>query len=235
MKNLKVKKIAIALAITSLAGILSGCGNSSTAVPPAAAPVANTTAGVAGCIPISQPIGFSATNMVMDSTSIRGGIIPNIDMFYPGQQFGQVVTLAGGTGGPYTSNYVGPANIPISADGIISMNIVPATTTTTTAYMGGASVVTATGTITLSATKQQAVSAAYGYNPTGAYNPYMPSSLIPTTTTAAVCVNSVAISIGHNNYNLYSGRVYLYLNSPTSTAYSNSALLGSGHGTYMQL
>jgi hypothetical protein len=123
------------------------------------------------------------------------------------------------------------------------MNVVGAIGQTTTnygsGYSSGAQAATATGTIHLSMQKLGTVMATYGYSSmTGSYSGYNTygTTAMPTlqTTMTQLCATGIAISMSHNGYNLYGGRVYLYLNVPSVGLTGQTSALGAGHGTYLQ-
>jgi hypothetical protein len=229
MNRVNTRKFALALAILTMAAFISGCGSQT----PVGAPTAigagvGSTYGTGGCMPISQPIGFTTQGGFIDSINVRAGQIPAVDPYVPGQVFGQVMVTAGAAGGPYMA----PNNqLTIAPDGSVSMNIIPNNMGVGSPYASAmGTTATMTGTVTVSAYKQQLVMQSFG-----GYN-YSYTPQIGTNMPTSICVSGVAISLSHNGYNLYGGRVYLYLNTPT-TAYTGSTIYNygtSGRGTIIQ-
>jgi hypothetical protein len=230
MNRVKTQNIALALAILTMAAFISGCGSQTpVGMPVGISPGIGSTYGAGGCMPISQPIGFTTQGGFMDSINVRAGTIPSVDPYAPGQVFGQVMVTAGAAGGPYQA----PNNqLTIAPDGSVSMNIIPNMAAGTAGSILG-STATMTGTVSVSAFKQQQVMQSFGgYN--YSINPQIGAPGAPAAT--GICVSGVAISLSHNGYNLYGGRVYLYLNTPT-TAYTGTTIATygtSGRGTIIQ-
>ena len=226
-------KLAVKLAITGSALLVSACGSAPSATPPGVVgPTAVNTnlSGMypGGCVPVTQPIGFTATNAYFDANTVLAGNIPQVydspdpikatGMYSPygpiGVPNGTVGISPGGAGGLYHTD-----NTPLAmTDGQVSMNITS---------MGAPTQInipaTMTGSITISQAKQQAILSSFGlnanysnyypsYGNSFGYNgvPGMPQPGMPNQ---QVCVTSVAVSLTHNMYDLYGGRVYLFLNN----------------------
>jgi hypothetical protein len=222
------KNLLTVLILSGISVIASACGS------PPAAPItgAITTApgaftmGASQCMPLGSTIGFQAQGFTFTSFQIKAGTIPSIDtMGMPGQ-YGTVVVSAAGTRGLYNAPN---SRLTITPDGEISMNILPVAAGTpipNTGYTGGYTGVptgttayTATGTLTLSASKLQQIQyqlqSASGYN-NGYNNGYNTGFTAPVPQMGTNCISGVAISMSHDNYDLYGGRVYLYFNNNSS-------------------
>jgi hypothetical protein len=214
------KNLLSVLIFSGISVIAAACGS-----PPAApviGPVSTApgafTMGASQCMPLGSTIGFQAQGFTFTSFQIKAGTIPSIDrMGMPGQ-YGTVVVSAAGTRGLYNAPN---SRLTVTPDGEISMNILPVAAGTpmpTTGYTGvptGTTAYTATGTLTLSASKLQQIQyqlqSASGYN-TG----YNTGYTAPVPQMGTNCISGVAISMSHDNYDLYGGRVYLYFNNNSS-------------------
>jgi hypothetical protein len=104
MKTNKTNRVAIALALATSA-ILTGCGSNSSSAPIVTPGVVGVNGITGGCIPVNQPIVFSATNIAMDNQGdfMMGSIPPTASDagYYAGQTFGSV-GIGTGTGLPTT-------------------------------------------------------------------------------------------------------------------------------------
>lgn len=218
MKNRISKRIAIALVMTAFAAFLAGCGSPNSTVNNV--PIGTgTTYNTGSCIPISQPIGFTATSLYADYINVDAGPIPTVDAVSPGKIFGQTALSTANVSGQY--QFPNSLN-PYAPDGSISMNITPNGSTTqvtgsgntyTGAYNGA-------GTIMISAIKQQMINQTFG---------------------TAQCVYAVGIRVSRNGYNLYGGKIYLYLINQaqagqlSSTMSASSIMAAQGHGTIINI
>jgi hypothetical protein len=224
------RSIALAIAFTTFAATVTGCGSSPMVVAPSQLTSINPGAVMSGgCVPLNQPIGFQATNLSTDNfQSVFAGKVPSVDtLIRGGGSFGQVTQSAGGTVAPVA----GSRTIQTMAnriDGSFVMNIAAAART-------------GNGVITLSPTKLSIIYGLFGLNYPNVSAPYtgsVPAYGFPTlgstfntpgTTPTQVqaqtpCVSGIAVSISFaslmGNY-IDGGRVYLYLN-------------GTQHGDYLQ-
>ncbi len=199
----------------------SGCGSSQTNPAILYALPSGSTGGVGGvyksCIPLNEPISFSATGIYYDNDDILAGSIPNIYSSperkgQAGNQFGAVNLISGATGGAYTRR---------SAGGTLSMNISLGAGTSSL----GSTAARATGIITLSYTKLQSTLGTLDY----------------TTTHTLPCAIGAAISLTHIGTQLNSGGiVYIFTNSPQSNTYNDGIfypfyIAPTIHGTYFEL
>lgn len=205
MKRANKRKAAIALALATVP-LLMGCGSNKSNSGVGGVP-GSIAAGT--CVPITQQIPFTGSNIYFDWANIRGGAIPR------GQTFGQMVV--GGTlaGGQYQRSGV---------DGTISMNIVQANQAVPTngsypyypTNNGSSQLASATGFVTISSATQQDImfrfSGTGGAYPTP-YPTYPGTTPMPTAPQSVPCVSGIAMDVGHYYNTIYGGNVYLYLNN----------------------
>lgn len=215
--KLKSSRIAIALAVASIS-ILSGCGASRTNTNTYGAIPGSIAAG--GCVPITQAIPFTATNIFFSGMNLRGGMLSY------GQAEGQMAIGGGVAGGNYYWK---------GSDGELSMNIVPVNTgytQPTGGYYGGYQPTqqtynraNATGVLKLSQLVINDIGYRYGnmnynngYPTTGYPNTGYPNTGYPNTG-SNVCVSGVAIDVGVTRGTFFGGVMYLYLNN-SQTVYT---------------
>jgi hypothetical protein len=221
MSFVRTKKIAIALAILGVASLMSGCGP---ATPTGANPYGANPYGTGGCIPISQPIGFTGT-ADMDNNYVWGGSIPATDSAktnHPGQYGGITMTTgAMPTGTQYQYN---PYPGLLTPQGAVQFNFTPqgpAQGWTATSAMSGS----INGIVMISQAAQQQAYAAFGmsgytstYNTTNWFNP-LTNPTYNTGSYGNVCASGFALS-----FSRYSGTGYLYY------GYGYIYLNGTQHG-----
>ena len=222
MKFENKKRLALAVAIATSA-FLTGCGaqpsNQIGNVPGAQ--------NVGGCAPIGVgQIGFTASNILVDSSYVKGGPIP-----YEGT-IGQILmNAAGGLVNPtYPTGYGAVQMYGQQVSGTtIQMTLSPTNTgyntgytptypnyTSTTGTIGNAN---GTGTLNLSPTTQSQLMSVANQGLTTTYpyqNPYQTPYQQPVPTATTACVSQMAIKLHHTvyaPYTLYMGSVYLYVNN----------------------
>ncbi len=229
MKHKDTKKVALVAALTGIAALVTGCGSANST--PSGVPAATNNIagnGVAGCVPISQPvIGFQSAQSYVTWNTVLAGSIPNVDSIAPGRTIGTVtLTAGGGTGGPYKAPN---SQLTYVRDGSISLNLTGVVPNTTGVMNTNVTTGPITGVITVSQQKLSEVMAIYGYSnytTPGSY-PYL------TNGTTQPCVYGVGIALSKaNEYNLYGGRVYLYVGTAANTQYPGQTM-GSGRGYYL--
>jgi hypothetical protein len=130
MSAKKTKPNARVLLMFIFAFVLVGCGknsgNSSSDAqtvpidPVTGQPIPGT--GTGACIPLGQPITFSAQNIYMDYANIVGGTVP-----YGGQSAGHIVTGSGVGGGQYTSQGTSQVQIAMNISGNVANTQLPYT------------------------------------------------------------------------------------------------------------
>jgi hypothetical protein len=237
MSPKKSARFATALAIAAIGALMTGCGssNNSPGIPGNNPLYGPNGTPIAGCVPVSSQIPFTANNMYFDWANIVAGAIPG------SQSIGQVLVGGAATGGPYQRSGV---------DGTISMNIIPVGQTTTTPYPGYPSgtfpspytmpttglqsqMANASGFLQISPATQQDIMNQVAMNPsaygvsypygTGYPNtgypytnyPYTQPGMIPQPgypQQTQVCVSAIAMNVGHYYNTIYGGNVYIYLN-----------------------
>lgn len=221
-KNLKVR--AGLLGLAGIALLASGCGKNNDAPPPAppqpGPPVQGPVTGPASaCVPITGQIPFIATNIYFSWVNIVGGQVPGNP-----QAQGTVIVGGSATGGPFQRQS--------QSDGFISMSITPNAPAQQspqgTPFGGGMQAPTtanATGFIQMSQLVQNDIYATFGGGAGIGYpggmpmgqpgmQPGMPQPGMPQGTTPQnICVSGIALDLGHKDYLIHSGTVYLYLNN----------------------
>lgn len=251
MSPMNSKKIAMALTVAGLAGLITGCGgaNSTGFLVPPANPAGAYNNGMlcsVNLIPTAgQPqitgIGFNATGITWKSNTIVGGSVPIADnssgngvYLNQGGVIAGTVTITGPspTG---VGQYVGSG-----PDGNFYFNPqMPAQSNIGMTNYG--TPINASGTVMISSQKLSTIPG-YGqlYQPTAMPIGSMPMATLPTS---QLCVNGAAFSLSvttDGTNKIYGGRVYLYLSQPTqaggypTSAYMGASLSYSGHGTYLQ-
>ncbi|MFZ9595876.1 MAG: hypothetical protein ACO3A2_07335 [Bdellovibrionia bacterium] len=239
------KSLAVVMTLSSLGSILSACGGATPqTMPPAmfSAPQFNPNGTQmtlpSGCIPLTQPIQFSATGMFSDPSTALAGAIPYNDTLFYGNRIGGAANQAFGTITPSGALITAPpagAALSVSTagsptprpDGSLTMNIFPSVGTALPMNYTG--LANATGTITISPQKLTVIYGLFGLsypNTTTSYNGsltnYFGGSFLPTGgsfTTQQPCVSGVSISMTRFNNVFGAGRVYLYLNNTRNGAY----------------
>lgn len=185
-------------AVLAIVG-LTACGSAdttSTTTTVTAAPAATTTTPVGTCVAInSAQIPFTSTASYFDSSSIIMGTVPG----YPAA-VGAVTVGGTAVTGPYQRE---------GSDGYLSINI-QSTNQSMPHPLGygltGVSV-TAQGYFAINQMVQQDIlyKAQSGQIP----------ELTGITDVSQICVSGMAMSMGHLEYLLHSGYLYLYLNNTT--------------------
>lgn len=242
MKRNKLSQYATAVAIASLAGVMSACGSSSGSSAPGIAGiggVGGTASNTGGCVPLTTTMSFSATNAYIDSANIyavpsgtTGGIGTTGTMTTYVSAGGAVATTLGN--GVYSNTW----NSAVS-DAYVSMTVnnyntgysttVPSgygytipTPTIGTGYpygaVGSSAYESLTGSLQFTSLRWETLiyefQSEYGYGGVGT------TGTIPTvgaTTIPNVCISGVALSVGHYNNLLYGGNILLFLNNNPSS------------------
>jgi hypothetical protein len=239
MKRNKLSRYATAVAIASLAGIMSACGSSSGSSVAGIAGiggVGGTASNSGGCVALTTTMSFSATNAYIDSANIYA--VPSGTASTAGTM--ETYVSAGGAVSTTTGNgvYSNTWNSNVS-DAYVSMTVANYNTgystggygygtipspTIGTGYPYGSSGTSAyeslTGSLQFTATRWENLiyefQSQYGYGGTG----YTGVGTIPTVgsnTIPNVCVSGVAMSVGHYNNLLYGGAILLFLNNNPSS------------------
>jgi hypothetical protein len=193
----KRQSVAIALAMSGLASIVTGCGQAPTAgviTPPAVnGPGTPTIAGTGACLPLNTAIGFQARNYVKTDHTIKiGTMATEYDKWARTAPAGTgVVTLMSAVtvGGPYTTL----SNRP---DGSLTIAFVPEGNT-----------MRADGMLTISQDRISPVLSygAAGLNPFGPFGNY-PTPVVtpmvgtPVVNNQGVCVRSLALSMSIQSF-----------------------------------
>ncbi len=218
---------------TSMAAVLGGCGRSNTNFDPMASGLNGGIgiggySGISGCAPITGPIPFTG-QVYFSAVNIIGGAVPGM-----GQSYGQLRIGGGG---------MGPFSRATTADGSITMNIIPQSqpypnyyggygmgygTSYGTGYnMGGMNSgiyppgpAQVAGTIRLSPAVIQDIysQVQMGYLPIGGVNNGVNGNnplMLPNP--QQICVSGVALNYGHSGTTLITpdrgSGVFLYLNN----------------------
>jgi len=225
-----LKTSAIAMALTSLTAIVSGCG--SAPLPPAVNVAAmiptGPVTGIGGagqCVPLTQPIGFQATNLSIDTTqAVYAGNVPYGDPLTMPGQYGQVIQSVGGAIGALPGSQLVQLNpAGVHPDGKFVMNLV-----SNVPAIGGSGYGSATGVITISPEKLKVIYGMFGLSYPNTASPYMGGTGVgislngPGMTNQQIpCVSGIGISLSVaslvGNY-VNGGRVYLYLNGQQQIA-----------------
>jgi len=234
MMKLNLKNSAIAMALTSLTAIASGCGSapmpaapvSVAAVAPVGAVGGVMMGGAGQCVPLNQPISFQAPSVTIDRTeTLYAGLVPAGDRLTASGQYGQVIQSVGGVAAPLPgSQVVQTSPMGTHPDGTVLINLV------STLPIGGSGIGSANGRITISPAKLTVIYGLFGLSYPNIGSPYMGSMMGPALplngpgmmNQQAPCVSGIALSLSvaslvPGNY-IDGGRIYLYLNGSSTIA-----------------
>jgi hypothetical protein len=198
----KINSWSVVITAIGLSFLNTGCGSSSNTTSTLSGTASTTGLTSTGCAPITGIIGFSATNAYVDSANIYA---------VSGKTGSITVGTASAAGGSWGNTW----NTSVS-DAYVYMTPANTVATTSSYYYGSAGAypysvgsfspyyssyysssnyMTLSGTIQLTSARLAVVESELGSANTG------------------VCVESIAIAVGHYNTELYGGWIYLYLNN----------------------